>query len=72
MPSDSQDDILDRLMEEFSDSQEVCEILDGDVHDCKSLEAADINNGGLGSQLEYLLSCGYTEERLRELLNKEE
>lgn len=41
--------------------------LDSEVHELKSQEASDINNAGLGSQLEFLLEkCG--ESFLQDLL----
>lgn len=42
------------------------EDLDDLVHDLKAEEAADINNGGLTSQVEYLLSAGLTVEQIIE------
>lgn len=60
-------DASERLMATFSDADSEG-LLDEEVHDCKGAEAADINNGGLQSQVDYLLDAGYTEEQLREKL----
>ena len=38
--------------------------LDDVVHDCKGEEAASINNGGMESQVEYLLSCGLEPDNM--------
>lgn len=44
--------------------------LDAEVHELKSIEASDINNGGLGEQLQYLLDqCG--EDYLKNLIGEE-
>ena len=40
--------------------------LDELVHDVKSQEASDINNNGKRSQVDFLLSVGFTQERLAE------
>lgn len=41
--------------------------LDEEIHELKSIEASDINNNGLGDQLQYLLEqCG--EDYLKSLL----
>lgn len=40
------------------------EHLDGAVDQEKSRQRADINNGGLDEQVEYLLECGWTEEEI--------
>lgn len=44
--------------------------LDSEVHEAKSEEATTINNGGLGSQIEYLLD-NFGEEFLLDLLGEE-
>jgi hypothetical protein len=38
------------------------EKLDEFVHDAKSQEASDINNGGIDAQIDYLLENGWTLE----------
>jgi hypothetical protein len=41
---------------------------DEEIHDLKSGEAADINNGGFQDQVNYLLQCGYTDKQIYELV----
>lgn len=43
--------------------------LDEAVHDVKSAEAADINNGGFQEQIDFLLDAGFTEQMIREMLD---
>jgi|WetSurMetagenome_2_1015567.scaffolds.fasta_scaffold246870_3 hypothetical protein len=60
-----------RIMEKLdilSDHMEMS--LDELVHDSKNAEAADINNDGLASQIEYLLSIGWTEEEITDRLEE--
>lgn len=38
--------------------------LDELVHDAKGEEAANINNGGIDAQLDYLLGIGFTLEQI--------
>jgi len=56
-----------RLIASFSEPDSEG-LLDEEVHDCKAGEAADINNGGLASQVDYLLDAGYSEKQIREML----
>jgi len=63
-------DASERLIASFS--EDVGYLLDEEVHDCKAGEAADINNGGLQAQIDYLLDVGYSEEKIREILEMEE
>lgn len=55
---------------ELDDDDEATEALDEAVHDFKSGEAADINNGGLDSQIEYLCE-GMSLEDARDYLRSE-
>jgi len=41
--------------------------LDNEVHGSKSKEASDINNGGAGAQITYLLESGYEVESLKDM-----
>lgn len=50
-------DSLKELVEWARDHRVKPEDLDELIHDLKSGEAATINNGGLHSQIEYLLGC---------------
>lgn len=59
----------ERLVAAFR--EDVGFLLDEEVHDVKSAEAADINNSGLQAQIDYLLDAGYTEHQIRDLLEME-
>lgn len=48
------------------------EDLDDLVHDTKSGEAADINNGGIDSQIDYLLESGWTMDAIWDALNNQD
>lgn len=53
-PAKKMDDYVERLTRRgIGDSE-----LDDMVHDLKSAEAADVNNGGLAAQVGYLLDAG--------------
>jgi hypothetical protein len=57
--------IIDEWIERFEKAGVLD--LDSEVHELKSIEASDINNGGIGEQLQYLLDhCG--EDYLKSLL----
>lgn len=45
--------------------------LDELVHDVKSGEAADINNGGFESQIEFLLEAGFSEQEIQKAIQGE-
>ncbi|SMB96844.1 hypothetical protein SAMN00808754_1683 [Thermanaeromonas toyohensis ToBE] len=47
------------------------EDLDELVHEFKAAEAAEINNGGLEAQLEYLVQCCGSVRDLQEALERE-
>ena len=60
--------IIDLLREKFPDADALEDKLDGLVHDMKGDEAAGINNGGVGDQLEYLIrQLGTFDDVVREL-----
>lgn len=50
---------------------QAAETLAGFIYNIKEEEAADINNGGLESQVEYLLAQGWLAEDLRRELREE-
>lgn len=61
------------MPEDILAAAEVAEyLLDEEVHEMKSGEAANINNAGGASQVEYLRECGMTWSHLRMLLNVED
>lgn len=61
-------DVLDEL-EKYAEKLGIKdEDLDEEVHDCKGAEAADINNGGLRAQIEYLLQGAKDVESFKKWL----
>jgi len=68
------DKLVDKLVEEVEKDGMESHELDDQIHDAKSSEAADINNGGLPAQIRYLLETSYdqnqesAERYVRELL----
>lgn len=60
------DDLLQAVAEAGLDEGALDEL----VHDCKSSEAADINNSGFDGQIEYLIESGMTEKDIREAIAK--
>jgi len=46
-------------------------VLDDLVHQVKSDEAADINNGGFERQIQFLLDAGMTEAEIAEAIDEE-
>ena len=50
------------------DRDDVIELLDEDVHEAKAREAAEINNGGLEDQLDYL--CGGNDTAMLQYLRR--
>jgi hypothetical protein len=68
------DQFIQWIQDHVADQQAATQELDELVHDAKADEAADINNGGIESQLRYLLgedsltvSSGTMEEYCRRL-----
>jgi hypothetical protein len=59
-----------RLTELIPEDVDTSFILDDKVHDEKSKEASLINNDGIESQIEYLLSRGHTENEIRDIIIK--
>jgi len=56
---DYKDFIMDEWVKKFKDAKIDSESLDDEIIDLKTDEASEINNGGLHSQIKYLLeSCG--------------
>lgn len=61
----TKEELFDKYRQRFSEQD-----LDGFVHELKSKEAADINNAGMDSQLEFMESCGGLDWML-ELIDQE-
>ena len=74
MKKRAEKEVLDEL-ERYARKLKITEEdLDPDIHDLKDEEAADINTGGLRSQLTYMLSCYSTTsnpvEAVKEFLRR--
>ena len=48
---------MEELIKQLHDHGITSEDLDDMVHDMKAAEAAEINNGGIEDQVEYLIGC---------------
>ena len=70
---DETDDVLDELavqrLVQAATAYLISDDLDEEVHEAKSEEAADINNGGLESQVRYLVSR-FGEKGAREIVER--
>jgi hypothetical protein len=52
----------------YAVDHDLAHVLDEEVHDAKSEEAANINNAGPESQIDFLLESGYSLDRIEQIL----
>lgn len=56
----------------FIEKNDLSNLLDDDVHDVKSNEATDINNGGPTAQIDCLLAAGYDLDTIQSKVTEDE
>lgn len=61
--------LIETLSEKYADREDDAEKLDELVIEAACNTASAVNNGGISSQIEYLLLDGYNEKDIKEALD---